>query len=107
MANASTLLMRSDRGVSRVKSVYSKLSSSFFASFKSRVAKPELREAGGGAQLERLGLLASRDLQGLAEERLCLLDRVAVQFMISAEVPRWRRYISVAQANARWPASDA
>ncbi len=71
------------------------------------LALPELREAGGGAQLERLGLLASRDLQGLAEERLCLLDRVAVQFMISAEVPRWRRYISVAQANARWPASDA
>ena len=29
------------------------------------------------------------------------------EFMISAEVPRWRRYISVAQANARWPASDA
>ena len=71
------------------------------------LALPEPRQAGGGAQLERLGLLASRDLQGLAEERLCLLDRVAVQFMISAEVPRWRRYISVAQANARWPASDA
>jgi transposase-like protein len=41
----AVFLMRSDRGVSRVKSVYSKLSSSFFASFKSRVAKPSVNQA--------------------------------------------------------------
>src|SRR5438034_2369755 len=42
------------------------------------LALPEPRQAGGGAQLERLGLLPPGDLQGLAEERLRLLDRVAV-----------------------------
>jgi len=42
------------------------------------LALPESREAGGGAQLERLGLLPAGDLQGLAQERLRLLDRIAV-----------------------------
>ena len=42
------------------------------------LARPEARQAGGGAQLERLGLLPPGDLQGLAEERLRLLDRIAV-----------------------------
>ena len=32
-----------------------------------------------GAQLDRLGLLPPGDLQGLVEERLRLLDRIAVQ----------------------------
>ncbi|HXQ21866.1 MAG TPA: hypothetical protein VN812_09335, partial [Candidatus Acidoferrales bacterium] len=35
------------------------------------------RQAGGGAQLERLGLLPPGALQGPAEERLSLLDRSA------------------------------
>src|SRR6202158_1173091 len=43
------------------------------------VALPESRQAGGGAQLERLGLLPPGDLQGLAEERLRLLDRIPVR----------------------------
>jgi hypothetical protein len=42
------------------------------------LALPEPRQAGGCAQLERLGLLPPGDLQGLAEERLHLLDRIAV-----------------------------
>jgi len=42
------------------------------------LALPEPRQAGGGAQLERLGLLPPGDLQGLAEERLRLLDRIPV-----------------------------
>jgi hypothetical protein len=42
------------------------------------LALPEARQAGGGAQLERLGLLPPGDLQGLAEERLRLFDRVPV-----------------------------
>src|SRR5436190_21667061 len=42
------------------------------------LAPPEPRQAGGGAQLERLGLLPPGDLQGLVEERLRLLDRIAV-----------------------------
>src|SRR5437667_6938813 len=42
------------------------------------LALPEPRQGGGGAQLERLGLLPPGDLQGLAEERLRLLDRIAV-----------------------------
>ena len=39
---------------------------------------PEPRQAGGSAQLERLGLLAPGDLQRLIEERLRLLDGIAV-----------------------------
>src|SRR5439155_19875190 len=42
------------------------------------LALPQPRQAGGGAQLERLGLLPPGNLQGLAEERLRLLDRIAV-----------------------------
>src|SRR5439155_2071541 len=42
------------------------------------LALPEPRQASGGAQLERLGLLPTCDLQGVAEERLRLLDRIAV-----------------------------
>jgi hypothetical protein len=42
------------------------------------LALPKSRQAGGGAQLERLGLLAPCDPQGLAEERLRLLDRIPV-----------------------------
>ena len=42
-------------------------------------ALPEPRQAGGRAQLERLGLLLPGDLQGLAEKRLRLLDRIAIQ----------------------------
>src|SRR5439155_20563566 len=40
------------------------------------LALPEPRQAGGGAQLERLGLLPPGDLQGVAEERLRLLGAV-------------------------------
>src|SRR5207249_10775922 len=43
------------------------------------LALPEARQAGGGAQLERLGLLPPGDLQRLAEERLRLLDRMLVR----------------------------
>src|SRR4029077_1549204 len=39
---------------------------------------PEPRQAGRGAQLEHLGLLPPGDLQGLIEERLRLVDRIAV-----------------------------
>src|SRR5439155_10695148 len=42
------------------------------------LALPEPRQAGGRAQLERLGLLPPGDLQGVAEERLRLLDRIPV-----------------------------
>src|ERR1043166_6605987 len=42
------------------------------------LALPEPRQAGGGAQLERLGLLPPCDLEGKAEERLRLLDRIGV-----------------------------
>jgi hypothetical protein len=41
-------------------------------------ALPEARQSGGGAQLERLGLLPSRDLQRLVAKRLRLLDRSGV-----------------------------
>src|SRR6266550_6441342 len=43
------------------------------------LALPEPRQAGGGAQLERLGLLPPCDLEGVAEERLRLLDRISVR----------------------------
>src|SRR3990172_5456241 len=46
--------------------------------FALALALPEPRQAGDGAQLERLGRLPPGDLQGLAEERLRLLDRIAV-----------------------------
>ncbi len=42
------------------------------------LALPEPRQAGGGAQLERLGLLPPGDLQGLVEERLRLRGRIGV-----------------------------
>src|SRR6267142_3456524 len=42
------------------------------------LALPEPRQAGGGAQLERLGLLPPGDVPGVAEERLRLLERIAV-----------------------------
>src|SRR6266480_3958746 len=42
------------------------------------LALPEPRQGGGGAQLERLGLLPPGDLEGLAQERLRLLDRIPV-----------------------------
>jgi hypothetical protein len=43
------------------------------------VALPEPRQAGGGAQLERPGLLPPGDLQSLVEECLRLRDRIPVQ----------------------------
>ena len=43
-----------------------------------RAARGPRRACPGGAQLERLGLLPTGDLQGLAEERLRLRDRIAV-----------------------------
>jgi hypothetical protein len=42
------------------------------------LALPEPRQAGDGAQLERLDLLPPCDLQGSAEERFRLLDRIPV-----------------------------
>ena len=44
------------------------------------LALPEPRQAGGGAQLERLGLLPPGDLQGLAGAR-CIL---AMKLIVSA-----------------------
>jgi hypothetical protein len=98
----SEIGMDSDGEVSMAKTTfYAKSSSSPFAACRSRVAKPsgepgvergedgaggvalalalpEPCQAGGGAQLEGLGLLPPGDLEGVVEKRLRLLNRVAV-----------------------------